>query len=182
MKQFLFFISCLLMVSNALLASDIYKSVDKEGNVIFSDQPQKDSEIVEVEPVNIQKYEKRRPLPTSPRQTQKFTYKSLNITSPENGTTLRNTGDTVISGTLKPSLRSDHKVEFLDNGSPIKPAGKSLSFSVTNLSRGTHALQIRVIDAKGKALISSTPKTIHVHRQFISPTATPAAPTTPPAN
>ncbi len=176
MKQHFVHIACLLRVSGWLSAGEIYKKVDKEGNITFSDQPQKEAEKIEVEPVNILERQPLTPVIT-PVEEVAFEYSSIAITSPENDETLRNTGDITVSGTLSPSLRGDHRIEFLDNGVALQPASKSLGISLQNLDRGTHSFVMQVIDDDGKVLISSQPVNLHVHRNFIPPPPPPPPPT-----
>jgi len=181
MKKYILYFLCLQMVSGSLLASDVYKKVDKDGAVTFSDQPHADAEKIKVEAVNIQPHQKALPSGAL-HEEKKFAYTSLVITHPENDSTLRNTGDTLVSANLTPSLRSDHKVEILDNGKLLQPAARILTLSLSNLDRGTHSFLFRVIDAKGNTLISSAPVNLHVHRNFIKPPAAPPPPPPPPAN
>jgi hypothetical protein len=172
MKNYILCFLCLQIVSGPLLASDIYKKVDKDGAVTFSDQPQADAEKIKIEAVNVQPHHKALPS-GSLSEKKKFAYASLVITSPENDSTLRNSGETVVSATLTPSLRSDHKVEILDNGKLLQPAGRVLTLSLSNLDRGTHSFVFRVIDTKGNTLISSGPVNLHIHRNFIKPASPP---------
>ncbi|MCF7982110.1 MAG: DUF4124 domain-containing protein [Pseudomonadales bacterium] len=153
---------------NNLLAEEVYRQVDAEGNITFSDQPNPGAEKIDVAPTNVQHFPK--PPVTKPptdKSAEKASYKSLAISSPINDSTIRDPGDVLISAKISPALRKNHKVIFLDNGQPLGDPTRSLSMQLINLSRGTHMIQVQVIDTENKVLISSTPIAIHVHRNSI---------------
>ena len=45
--------------------------------------------------------------------------------------------------------------------------GKSTQFSLNELNRGTHRLQVSVVDAQGSTLISSSTTTFHLRKASI---------------
>jgi len=163
-----------------LEAVTVYKQVDKEGNVTFTDQPAEDAETeqVEIQPINVHSFPKAPPPePKSQAPEKQFSYKTLNIVAPKNEDTLRDPGDILIRAELNPNLRSGHQVRFTDNGEPLNEPSRKLSLQLFNLYRGTHNLQAEVVNRKGEVLISSPVVTLYVHRNsIINNPATSSAP------
>lgn len=137
------------------VAETVYKTVDENGNVIFTDKPSEEAETIKIQELentinnpNPGKYK-----PSSPK-LESFSYKSFTVTSPENGAGVRsNSGNVSISLSLEPALNPGHKIVISMNGKQI---GTGLSASVQNVDRGTHSISAKVIDRDGKSLISTS--------------------------
>ncbi|WP_430461590.1 DUF4124 domain-containing protein [Thalassolituus sp. LLYu03] len=151
-------------------AGDVYMSRDANGNVVFSDQPS----------TNSQKHEVRE-LPSVPafvapakapvvkaEKPAAFTYTSLSIVSPQNGHQVASgyAGSLSVNGVLSPGLRESDTLVLLDNTLKVA-SGRQTAFSLSNLERGEHSLQMAVIDAQGNTLISSNSVTIFVQRPSV---------------
>lgn len=154
-------------LSSYSLATEIYMSRDAQGNVIFSDRPSEHSQRHEIKelpsvPAFTPPVESLQPAKvTEPT----FSYTSLAIISPTNDFTLTtgHAGNLTVSGLLSPGLRETDTLVLLLNNQVVKQ-GRQTSFSLENLSRGEHLVQIQVRDSKGKPLLSSNPVTVHVKR------------------
>ena len=147
-------------------AAEVYRSVDEHGNPVFTGKPQPGSEKIEVQSTNIQSLPPARsvPIKSPPIQNATNRYQALNILSPANDATLRNTMELVVKVSVFPVLLGQHSLVFLDNGKPLGEPSKNLSMLVRGPHRGAHLLQVRVVDAQGKTLITSETVTVHVHR------------------
>lgn len=151
----------------------IYRTVDENGNVLFTDNPpDKDrAEPVRVGPVNTMEG-RRETVPVmapdrpEPRQENPppapagSGYQALRITVPEDGATVRIPQDNpvAVQASVEPALRAGHRMVILDNGQPV--AGGTLDFP----NPGTHRLQAAIEDENGRRLITSAPVTLYVHR------------------
>ena len=168
MKGFTLSLVLLALGAGSSIAGDIYRHVDKDGNIIYSDQPSEGASKVEMGPINIDdspKLKPSKPLPASQNADGKAAaYSNLTITAPEHDTTLRNASEIRVSASLTPGLRPTHQVRFLDNGVVLEPASRNMSRLITNLERGTHQLTAQVINQTGEVLISSAPVAVHVHK------------------
>lgn len=185
MKPHHFTLLFTLLIASLVNASEVYRHVDENGNITFSDQPQQGADKIEVEPANIQSFPKAPVITALPENPDaNFRYNTLTIVYPENETTLRNTGDISISAAVAPQLKKKHQVRFTDNGQTVAEPTDNLSIQLKNLSRGSHQLQAQILDEKGKVLISSSPVTIYVHRKSTlhknPASATPPPPPPPP--
>jgi len=164
----------------------VYKWVDEQGNVIYSDQPRPGAEQLKVPPVPTYSAP---PLP--PRSSgagapkaEAPAYTHVSIVQPSHDSTVRNNaGVVVISALLEPPLRTDlgHKIVLSMDGTPIGEPGPSTAIQLSNVDRGTHTLQVSVVDDAGKVLVTSDPSTFHMRRVSILHPK-PAPPPPPPAN
>ena len=158
MRLIILFMMMLFAVS--LYAETVYKTVDEDGNIIFTDKPSATSEEIELQELQTIKNPnpaQYQPLPKkSPEPDLSKLYKSLLITNPADGSGLRdNAGNVSISVSLQPSLRPGHSLVItLDDKEIAK--GSSLSVSLSNVDRGTHSIGASVIDSSGKQLISTS--------------------------
>jgi len=160
-------------------ADDIYRSVDRDGNVTFTDEPDTKAELIELE--ELPTYEAA-PLPILPIENtvqqeeevvediKKPKYK-ISITSPEQNQSIW-AGGGILTATVsvQPELNSQRadKVQFKLDGKKVGEPQTGLSYSFENLDRGSHILAVSVVDNKGKVLKTSKSVLFHVHRKSIA--------------
>jgi hypothetical protein len=159
--------------------AEVYKRVNPDGSVEFSDVPSsKKDQPVDLPPPSTFEAPQLSP-PSPPRvdpNASNFAYTSLSIVSPANEATLRNNaGNIEVSAALTPALQPGHKLVLLLDGNRQGEASGN-TFKLTNLDRGSHQLTVEVRDADGKTLIASPSVTIYLHRHSIlfNPNKTPA--------
>ncbi len=156
-------------------ATPVYRSVDAQGNVTFSDRPV--GEKVDVGTVNTvpgQPRETRdlQALPDAATETEaddesSFTaYERLAIAAPGKETTLPTgaAGDTQVRVAISPELRKGHRLRILVDDEVSGSAQHATTFSVTELVRGEHTLRAEVVDAEGRVRQRSAPITLYVQR------------------
>lgn len=151
-------------------AQEIYRTVDKDGNVVFSDKPSKGSEMIKLKDTTIIKSLKSEPtslINSVPEEKKIIPYKSISITTPLDDEAIRNNaGDISVKVEMEPMLRPGHEVVlYLDGSEKIK--GKGGAFNLKNIDRGTHQLRASVKDSEGHILISSKSTTFHLLRPSI---------------
>ncbi len=144
-----------LMVS----AETVYKTVDEDGNVVFSDQPSDDAEVIQLQEVQTIDNPNKARLPSTSNRREAADpaeyYQAFSFISPEPDEGYRNNaGNLSVSLSLQPGLQRGHKVVIKLDGNEIAN-GKALSASVQNVDRGTHSLSATVVDNAGKTLISA---------------------------
>lgn len=139
------------------VAAEVYRSVNENGEVIYTDKPSPGAEQIEVDEVQTidapaeQDFEY-----TPPQKEQPQAYTKLEITSPENDTSIRdNAGNVTVSIALEPALKAGDKMVLSMDGTKVSE-GASNQFSLTNLDRGTHSLSVAVVNAAGKELKRSS--------------------------
>jgi hypothetical protein len=140
-----------------VLAKEVYRTVDENGNVIFSDTPAAGAEKIRVDeiqtiaPGQVPKFEYTPP----PKDVD--TYSRLEILSPENDSVIQSDdGNVTINAVLEPALNlstGHYLVLYLDGKEAA--SGTSPQFILSNVERGTHILTISVVDQSGNEVIKS---------------------------
>lgn len=162
----------LLMLLSVAVAANaaVYRWIDADGTVTYSDRPQPGSERLKLTP--LQTYN---PAPVSkgtasvPTQTRQFEdYEEFAILAPRNNATFRNNGGNVdVQLKLEPVLRSTHTVGIILNDRTVGEAGSTMSLTLSNVDRGTHRLQAVIMDKSGNELARTDPVTFHLHRTTV---------------
>lgn len=159
-----------LLFSTVGISAEVYKKVNPDGSVEFTDAPKnEDATPVPLSPMSTFKATPAPPISSAPKASKPSAvkYSNVSITSPANEETIRdNAGNLTVTASVTPSLKSEHKMVLLDNGAAVSES-TSGSFTLSNVDRGAHTLSIQVQDSAGKVLISSNPVTVYLHRHFI---------------
>ena len=182
---------CKLLVASLLyaglmspaVAASIYKTVDKDGNVVYTDVPPKNTgtqqngdRSIEIDVSNSNTYVAPKPPQRSRTQdtlvgnegSTETTYSRLEIVYPSDDEAIRNNaGNINFSVATTPDLHSGHQFEVLLDGKPLADKGETNSGSglaLTNVDRGTHVASVQIVDANGTVIIASKPVTFHLLR------------------
>jgi Domain of unknown function (DUF4124) len=162
----------LLLLLAASVQADVYKSVNEQGEVVYSDQPTPNAQRMKLPELPTYKAPPIPGFSSTPesKPAAASPYKSIKIVAPENDATIRdNQGVVRVEVALSPPLmtKAGHKIQFYLNGEPhgIPVATTSISFS--NLDRGTYTLTTSVMDTEGAVLSSSDPVVFHLHRESV---------------
>jgi hypothetical protein len=160
----------------------IYKTVDENGNIVFTDIPPREEEpaeqIVIEQPNSFDIEEAIGPREEwiveaedlAPEEPAPFAYTSLTIASPEHDQAVReNAGNISIVAVPSPALRPGDTVRLLIDGQPILE-GNQTRFDLENVDRGTHVVATEIVDDSGNVLIRSDDITFHMLR-FRIPTS-----------
>ena len=157
---------CVLLALSA--TAQVYKSVDEDGNVTFSDRPSQDAQPVDIGPTNttppppVNAFPA--PQPPEPDAEKKDLYQ-VAITSPENETIIpRGPGNFSVTASVSPSLKASHKLQLMMDGEPREEPQVAATWNLTNVFRGEHNIQVAVIDGEGDELAISEPVTVFVFR------------------
>jgi len=157
----------LLLISPAF--SQIYKQVDEDGTVTYTDTPSdpEDEKINLTTGNTVKPFSAPARSASAPDKKVSTRYKTVTITSPNNDQSYHNLPPEeaiTISIATTPTLQTNDKIKLTVNGSRHGELSTSGAFSLKALDRGTYTLIASVISKNGKALISSQPISIHVHR------------------
>ena len=145
----IFFVCC-------LSAETVYKAVDEDGKIIFTDKPSEKAEEIKIQELDTIKNPNPARYTPSTKQPEEssINYESFVVKSPENGAGIRsNSGNVSISLSLEPALRGGHEIIISMDG---KEVGSGSSVSLQNVDRGTHNISAKVVDGNGKTLISTS--------------------------
>ncbi|OGT78460.1 MAG: hypothetical protein A3I78_04010 [Gammaproteobacteria bacterium RIFCSPLOWO2_02_FULL_56_15] len=154
-----------------ITAQTVYRSVDKDGNMVFTDTPVEGAEeikIKEVQTITLPALPVSSGEVLSTPAPEENPYTSLKIASPGNDEAIRdNTGNLNVIIEINPQLQSMHKLTlYLDGGEYA--SSSSTTFNLMNLDRGTHQLRVVVQDPVGKILTSTPSITFHILRAIVN--------------
>ena len=178
-----------LMMAAPIEAVTIYKKVNEDGVVIFSDEPDDDATPVDVSPSTENSVEIRhvpRGRGASARKKKKtpsFAYESFTINTPTGDEVIRsNNGSISVSVSAQPFLFPGHRVVYYMDGTPVAsdttespetgtdnpnhPSGNA-STELQGISNGQHTLTAAITDPEGQELIRTKPVTFNLLRATV---------------
>jgi hypothetical protein len=165
------------------LSAAVYKSVDAQGNVVYTDEPSGDAKPLKLPPLSTipaPSYKSSTQSPAELEQSAVVDYQQISIVSPTQDATLRdNTGAIPVNVVLEPELNSaaGHRFRYyLDGQAQGKPT-ESAQISLENVHRGSRTVAAAVVDSSGQELIRSSPVQFHLHRQSLKFPRGPGQPT-----
>ncbi len=173
-------LAALLLLPAWATAEQIYRSTDEQGNPVFTDEPpSEEAEPVPLDPLTTVPPGESPPGIDEPQQgnqadgdgnSQDRNYQDLAITYPPADQAVRHNGGMVpFRVEIKPEgkqLAEGHRVEIMLNGE-VQGSGSSTQVSVSPVSRGSHTVVARIVDAQGTPLIASPPVDFHLLRASV---------------
>jgi len=157
---------------NTSAIAGLYKGLDEEGNVIYSDKPFDNSEQFTPPPLTIVDAPKV-PVKEEPaveeEKPAETKYTTLSIAAPKDGQTIWNEPDLMVALKLSPALGTaeGHTAWLLMDGKPLVKKSQSLLMQIGRSDRGTHTLQAQVRNKKGKILKSSKAITVYIKNTVV---------------
>ncbi len=169
----------LVLVATPVLvaAATVYRWVEPDGTVVFSDQPHRGARKVIIPPANVYKPGKLpNPTPFASTTQGAAPYRVLRISAPApDATVRRNNGDVTVRLDVEPPLRTDQgqAIALVLDGKRLAERYRAPQAVLRNIDRGTHTLQAQIVNGVGKVLMSSPPVTFHLMRysRLSAPTA-----------
>jgi hypothetical protein len=171
------FVMMALLLSWTLTAAgtEMWRWVDENGVVHFSDRPRPGAERVDLRPAQTftaPEIEPRRvPAAEAAQGTgepESVRYNRLAVLSPADGETLWNiAGELNIQVDVDPALRSNHGLVVFLDGQRIGTPRPDTSFTIGDVTRGEHTLRVAIVDERGRERASSDPVVFYVHQTSI---------------
>lgn len=174
LKRLLFGFSALLVAG--LVFAQAYRWVDENGVVHFSDRPMPGAERIELPRSDTTSRPRSPSRPAAatrgrsaaatepPEANEPFRYESLSIASPVAEETLWNIAGVLnVNLSLQPALQPGHQIRVYFDGEP-RTTVSSTSFQLDEVWRGTHNLQVEVLDQTGNTMIRSVPNRFYVQQ------------------
>lgn len=161
----------LLLLGVVAVAQEAYRWTDEDGVVHYSDRPHEGAEQIWLPTPNVAQTRRvdtpqRRPPADDADKEPATGYEKIEIVSPASEETLWNIeGVLNVSVSLTPPLRPGHQVRAYHNG--VGQMVNGTSFQIQEVWRGTHNLQVEVLDATGKLLIRSQPTRFYVQQNTV---------------
>ena len=154
------------MLTFGASAAPVYRLVDGDGRVSFTDVPVAAAERVVPRGANTYRarpLQARVPDPVAAPPDAFAGYRSVNIEWPLGEAIRANDGRIRIVAATEPDLESNHRAIVLVDGKAAQQSD-GLTFDLAELDRGRRELAVRIVDANGVVLAESRPKIIHVLR------------------
>ncbi len=154
-------------------SAEVYKVVDQDGNITYTDQPAATATLQKLPPLN--------PMPGSipplgdselvgPTEDESplFSgYSNAVIVSPENDSVIpHHQVSIIIQLALSPQLQAGHWVQYWFDGAAQGQPVAAMAYQLDNIERGTHILSASIFDDQGKLVISTPAIRVHVKRSF----------------
>lgn len=181
------FLSCLLLAaaSASVYAAEVYKHVDKDGVVHYSDQPPtKNAKPVVLPPIQVVSPPSRPPmaLPDTPLPDMTGGAPlSARIVSPSPDETFR--GDDrrlAVAVSLDRPLPEGYGLRYLLDGAAQNPEPtRALNFTLEGVERGEHLISVVTVNASGKEVGRAAPVIVHMKPPMVQMTRDRKAPTKP---
>ncbi|EKD71746.1 MAG: hypothetical protein ACD_46C00109G0002 [uncultured bacterium] len=153
--------------------ADVYRYVDSDGVVTYSDQPQIHSEIVTLSPANISTQNNTNQTNHDSSKlitTKTEAYKTFEIIHPKNQTTFQNEINIPVILSISPELSHDDTVQLLLDGKAIFKPQNTLEYVLPKvfnnqlvLTRGSHTLQANLLDKNDKIIMQTKLITVFIH-------------------
>ena len=161
-----YFALLLLFFTTLLSAETVYKSVDKNGNIIFTDQPVEGAEKIEIREAQSVEIPEARSIKLSPPDSviEKKEYNDISIISPLHDSTIHdNNGSVSIDAELSPDLFTGDKIVFYLDGMQVAE-GESLQHVLNNIDRGSHTINVAVVNSENREIKRSDDVVFHLRR------------------
>ncbi len=168
MKRLLMIALPVALAAGPLAASEIYRTTDADGNVVFTDDPPND----DAEPVELDPLTTVEPVEGDPDaavtgssgasddkpDTPSNGISGISIAYPENEKGIRHNGGNVpFEVALQPdgaTLPRGHQVEIILDGE-VRGRAASTQVTVSTVNRGPHTVRARIIDNSGQTRYES---------------------------
>lgn len=183
-------IAVLCCTSGAAFA-EIYRTVDADGNVVYTDTPTSGSKPVDLPPASTYSPPRNAtavPERESAQAEEPEFYSNVQIVQPGDEETIRaNTGNVDVGVQVSPELfvEAGHRIQFYLDGEPVGAPSFELSTTLANIDRGEHTVAAAIVDTSGATLERTDSRRFFVQRYSIltapnkSGTPTSQAPPTP---
>ena len=177
-RQSLLLVSSVALFAAGPASAQFYKSVDEEGNIVYSDTPTPGAEKLKPPPISTVE---GRPAPEQPSEAEAAgedtgeepakkpptKYTKFAIASPGNDATIwDNTGAVPVSLVLEPPLdiENGHSVWVYVDGKAMVRNSQSTVQSLSGIDRGTHKIRAEIRDPNRKTLKRTGNITVHMKR------------------
>jgi hypothetical protein len=158
----------MLCASAAAGAATIYKWVDAQGVVHYSDQPHPGAEILQVGEIQTYSGASRLPRGSSSGASEPAAnaapYQVCELYKPSSEEVFFNTQTVTAKLRVQPALRRGDQVVLALDGRRLPESPTGTELTITPVFRGTHTLMLVVEDRGGNVVCQSEAVTFHVRQ------------------
>jgi hypothetical protein len=166
-----------LAAASTCLAQTMYRWVDAQGVVHYSDTPQPGAQAI---PVPSAQTYRAPPVPAAPAATTTSTppapagYQSCAITQPAADANLFAPEALNISVQVVPNLRPGDQLNVTLDGATLPSSPGAMNFEISAPERGAHTINAVVLSADGQTLCSAPAVSFSVQRPSLNSPQSPA--------
>ncbi|MBW8191157.1 DUF4124 domain-containing protein [Neiella marina] len=160
-------IFCLLSTWTLTSNATVYSWTDENGNVVYSDLPRPGADTIDLRARVQNVTDTATALPTlqTASTSESIPQPAISISEPENDATIRSAeGNLMIAAELAIPAGVTQRLQLLIDGETQGKPQREKTFVLTGVERGTHTLQLQLVNNQGSVLASSPTTTIHMHR------------------
>jgi len=163
-------------LATGLVQAEIYKTINADGEVIYTDKPSPQGKKVKLPGLSTYAPPPEVTAKSIPRVRRSppagsDIYDEFSIQEPRNRTIIRNNlGIVDVTVALKPALKDKHRIQYILDKELYGPAIAKTTIRISNLPRGRHTLSARLVDRKNNVLISTSAIVFNVRRQSVKQT------------
>ena len=157
----------LLVLAAPMAAAQVYKVVDKDGKVTYTDKPPASNADapMTLPPLNTQPGMQLPPPREEAQPPEAAGYRRVAILQPPPGLTIPpGQLDLVVQVDLEPGLQPGHLVSILLDGNPVGRPAAATTVRIDNLVRGAHQIEAIILDDRGRRITASAPVEFFVQR------------------
>jgi len=161
------------LLSSTAAATDVWKWVDEKGVTHYSDQPVAGATKIEVRTGNVVDTSgSASSIPDSdtPQQPAVTNYRNFEVWRPEPDQTFSNTGGQInVEVRVDPGVQPQHQLSlYLDGKRVTGFPPNALSYSLSDVPRGSHQVTAAIADRNGKTIQETKPVVFHVRQESIA--------------
>ena len=173
-------LGCALLLAAPVWAATVYKWVDENGVVHYSDQPHNDAQKIHVQAAQTYKSADSAGVPTGPSappaaaNAPSAAYQGCAIAQPVDDQTFTNVDSLTVVVRTDPALRPGDKIFLLLDGLALNNgAATGTPFVLSPVDRGTHTLQAVVRNSNGELQCQTPGVSFNVHQPSVLGPANP---------
>ncbi len=172
---------CLLGLSGLSVATTLYRWVDAQGVVHYSDTPHEGAQVMQIS--GAQTYHGASTAPAAPGVTaaqptgkKSEGYDSCSITSPAPDSNLYAPDSVGVTVEVSPGLHDGDQLTVQVDGRQLQGAEGSQSFVIQEPERGDHSISAQVRSSDGAMLCNAAPVTFSVTKPSVNSPNNPVKP------
>jgi hypothetical protein len=155
----------ILLLSQPLMARDVYKWVNEDGEVVYSETYKPGAESIRVSDKKKKTSLQLDNLDKESEAAASGEYVDFAIVQPGNDETIRTAEGSVSVGlSISPPLGSEHIIHLHVDGNKLDSDIKTTQLVLQQLSRGTHTLKAVIVDAEGNTVKETDSITFHLRQ------------------
>ena len=180
--RFTIAVICCALLATTATAQQIYRWVDAEGVVHYSDQPRENGQAQSAEtvdiavPPGISNPTRIISIGGDPNQAEESeqeaaldAYRNVAIAEPDEQQVVWNIATRLpVRVTVDPPLAGSHRIQFLLDDQPIGEPTSETATTISPVYRGEHRLTPVIIDADGNTVFTGNPTTFYVQQASVN--------------